>query len=184
MLILFLFLCLLPSNDLRAEKRFSLMPESLADTQEQNDSSSIATSCEEMIHRALSLNESFKNSVSAGGQRALEQEVERHLKTVLLGKISGCVTYASANSDAGLLKLVFELAYSYSDSADEVIPLELARFFSVNQLMTKTVLLDCERNKRHSLIGILKRGLDSLYHGQAEKASRLKSLNQFLDELE
>ncbi len=183
-MILFLFLCSLPSSDLRTEKQFSLMAQSGAETQEQNDSSSIATSCEEMINRALSLNGSFKNSVSAGGRRALELEVERHFNSVLLGKISSCVTYAATDSNADLSKLVFELAYSYSDSADEVIPLELAGFYSVNQLMTKTVLLDYERNKRRTLIRILKRGLDSLYSGRAEVAPRLKRLNQFLDELE
>ena len=181
MLILFLFLCFLPSGDLRAEKQLSLMPESGEGLKEQRDLSSTAVSCEEILNKALSLNESFKNAVSAGGQRALGLEVEKYFNTVLFEKISGCVTYAATHSDVALSRLLFELAYSHSNSASEAIDLELARLYSKDQEMTKTILLNYEKSKRHELIEILKWGLDSMYYNKAEEASRLK---QLLNELE
>jgi hypothetical protein len=62
--------------------------------EDQRDLSSSTMSCEEILNTAISLNESFKNSVSAGGQRALRLEVEKYLDTVLSERISSCVTYA------------------------------------------------------------------------------------------
>ena len=141
-------------------------------------------SCEEILNTAISLNESFKNSVSAGGQRALRLEVEKYFDTVLSKKISGCVTYAATHSDVALSKLLFELAYSYSNSSYEVIDLELAGLYSRDQEMTKTILLNCEKSKRHELIEILKQGLDSLYYNKAEESSRLMQLKQSLNELD
>jgi hypothetical protein len=183
-LILLLFLSLLPSGDLRAEKQFSLIPGSGDKTKDQKDLSSSALSCEEILNTAISLNENFKSSVSAGGQRAFRLEVEKYFDTVLLEKISSCVTYATTHSDVALSKLLFELAYSYSNSADEVIDLELARLYSRDQEMTKTILLNCEKSKRHELIEILKWGLDNLYYNKAEEAARLMKLKQLLNELD
>ena len=183
MLILFLFLCVLPSADLRAETQFSLMPESKDKTKDQQDLSPSAISCEEILNKAISLNESFKNSVSAGGQRALRLEVEKYFYTVLSEKIVSCGTYAATHSDVALSKLLFELAFSYSNSSYEVIDLELARLYSRDQGMTKTILLNCEKSKRQELIEILERGLDSLYY-KAEEAARLMQLKQSLNELD
>jgi hypothetical protein len=50
--------------------------------------------------------------------------------------------------------------------------------------MTKAILLDCEKSKRHEFIEILKWGLDNLYYNKVEEASRLKKLKQLLNELE
>lgn len=183
MLILFLLLGLLPSGNLRAEKQSPPVSESGDETKYQRDLSSNALSCEEILNTAISLNESFKNSVSAGGQRALRLEVEKYFYTVLSEKISGCGTYAATHSDVALSKLLFELAYSYSNSSYEVIDLELARLYSRDQGMTKTILLNCEKSKRQELIEILERGLDSLYY-KAEEAARLMQLKQSLNELD
>jgi hypothetical protein len=184
MLSLFLFFCFLSFGDLRTEKQLSSMSESQNEPGTQRDLSATAISCEETLKRAISLNESFKNAVSAGGQRAFGQEAEKYYNTVLLKNISGCVTYATVHSDVALSRLLFELAYQYSNSPDKVIDLELARFFSRNQEMTRTILLDYEKNKRHELIEILKRGLDNLYYVKADEASQLKELKQSLDELD
>ena len=91
--------------------------------------------------------------------------------------------YAATHSDVALSKLLFELAYSYSNSSYEVIDLELARLYSRDQGMTKTILLNCEKSKRQELIEILERGLDSLYY-KAEGAARLMQLKQSLNELD
>jgi hypothetical protein len=168
MLILFLFLCF----------------QSGGQTGEQNDASSVASSCAEVFSRALSLNESFKNAVSAGGQRVFGLEAEKYFNAVLMKEISGCAAHASTHSDAVLAKLLFELAYSYSNSADEVIPRELARLYSNDTDLTKTILLDYDRSKRHELIGILNLGLGTLYGGKAEEASWLKKLTQLLEQLD
>jgi hypothetical protein len=174
----------LPSGNLRAEKQFPPISESGDKMEDQRDLSSSTMSCEEILNTAISLNESFKNSVSAGGQRALRLEVEKYLDTVLSERISSCVTYATTHSDAGLSKLLLELAYSYSNSAYEVIALEAARLFSGDPEMTKTILLNCEQTKRHELIEILRWGLDNLYFKKAEEASRLMKLKRLLNELD
>jgi hypothetical protein len=143
-----------------------------------------AASCEEVFSRAISLNESSKSAVSAGGQRVFKLEADKFFSTVLSKEISGCVALASARSDVTLSKLLFELAYSYSRMSEGVIPRELAKFWLLDPAMTKTVLLGYENGKRHELIEVLRRGLGSLYADKSDKALQMKELSQQLRELE
>jgi hypothetical protein len=150
----------------------------------EEDPASTAVPCEEIFNRAISLNESYKKAVTSGGQRAFGFEAENYFNTVLLKRITGCTAYASANSDAALSQLLFDLAYSYSSSDNEIIPRELAKLYSNDPQTTKTILLNSEKNKRHELIEILQRGLNNLYHGKDEYKKRLEDLKQLLDKLE
>jgi hypothetical protein len=161
-----------------------LMPNVRDASQEQRESAATAASCELVFNRAISLNESFKNAVSAGGQRVFGQEAEKYYNTVLSKEISGCVTYASTHADAVLSKLAFDLAYSYANSADALIPRELARLYSGDPEMAKAILLSYEEGKRREMIGILESGLRKLFNGRAEDAVRMKTLTRSLLELE
>jgi hypothetical protein len=179
--ILSLCFFLFTSADLLAEKQYSLISKSGVKEKEQRDS--IGVSCDETLKNAISLNESFKNAVSAGGRHALGQESGKYFHGILLRELPLCVSYAAERTDAALSRQIFELTYSYANSTDKVIPLELARFFSINQEMTKTILLEYEKSRRHEFMEILKIGLEELYR-KPEDASRLKELTRFLNEVE
>lgn len=131
-----------------------------------------AVSCEEILQKAISLNEGFKKAVSDGGRRAFGLEAENHFHTVVVKRLSGCVTYASENSNIALSNLILELAYSYADSAHEVIPIELAKLYSRNPAGIEDILLSLEETRRSALVEMLKQGLDGLFNGKAEKAAR------------
>jgi hypothetical protein len=47
--------------------------------------------------------------------------------------------------NAALAALIFDLAYSYADSGDETIPLELARLYSKNSERAQSIPL-CANN--------------------------------------
>jgi hypothetical protein len=179
MWILLLSLCFLASGE-----QPSLMPGPRDESLEQRESAATAKSCELVFNRAISLNESFKSAVSAGGQRVFGLEAEKYFSTVLSKEISGCVTYASMHADAALSRLVFDLAYSYANTPDAIITRESARLYSADPEMTKAILLSYEEGKRHELIGILESGLRNLFDGKAEAASQMKMLTQGLLELE
>ena len=184
MLILFLILPLFPSRDILTAKHTFQEPASGSRIKGQNGVSEENISCEEMLAKAVSLNESVKNAVSAGGQQAFKLESENYYKTVLLKNISACVADTAARSDAHMARLLFELAYSYSNPANDAIALESARFYSKDPKTANTILLEYEKSKRQGLIEMLKWGLDNLYSKKPGEASRLKKLKQSLDELE
>jgi hypothetical protein len=184
MMLLFIYFCLIASGNFQVQEQCSQKFNAGGELGKQGDSCSIAMMCAEVMERAVRLNESFENSVSAGGHRALELEAEKYFNTVILDKISDCVTYASEHADAALSKRIFELAHSYSNSNSEVIPLELARLYSRNPEMTRTILIEYEISQRRELIEILNRGLDALFLGNTKEASRLRELKQLLKGLE
>jgi hypothetical protein len=184
MMLLLIFLSLFQSWDIRQGNNSFQALESKDGMKDQNKASPETVSCEEMLTKAITLNESYKKAVSPGGQRAFRLESEQYYSTVLMKNISGCVTNISIRPDIHLAQLLFQLADSYSNSADEEIALELARFYSKNQAMAHTILLDYEKSKRQALIEMLKWGLDSVFSKKPDEASRLKELKLSLDELE
>jgi hypothetical protein len=153
---------------------------------DQRDLPSTSAPCELIIQKAILLNERFKTPSSANflEYQTLRLESETYYDDVLLKNISVCVDYSASKSDLALSKLLFELAYSYSNSADEIIPLELARFYSKKQKMAKAILLDFDKTKRHELIKTLKLGLDNFYYKKPEASSRLRILKTSLDQIE
>jgi len=148
------------------------------------DTSPNAASCKEMLDRAISLNDGSRRAVSAGGQRALGLEVEKYLHAVLIKKISGCVSLAAAQKDAVLSRRILDLAYSYSDAADQKICAEAARLYSDHPEMTKAILMDFESNKRQILTALLRSGLAVLYFEKSGETAHVKMLQGLLDELE
>jgi hypothetical protein len=184
MMLLLIFLSMCQSWDIGQGKHSFQSLESNDGKKDPNKLSSESISCDAMLTKAISLNESFKNAVSAGGQRAFRLESEHYYSTVLLKNISACVDDTAARPDIHLAKLLFQLADSYSNSADEEIAFELARFYSKDQAMAQIILLEYEKNKRQGLIEMLRWGLDTLYSNKPGEASRLKKFKQSLNELE
>ena len=182
--ILLLFLSLFPSWEFRTAAHTFQEPASINSMKNQTGESAGSISCEEILTKAISLNESFKNAISAGGQRAFRLESEHYYGTVLLKNISACVDDTAARSDIHLAKLLFQLADSYANSADEGIAFELARFYSKDQAMAQIILLEYETSKRQGLIEMLRWGLENLYSNKPAEASRLKKFKQSLNELE
>ncbi|MDM7994079.1 MAG: hypothetical protein QUT30_00155 [Acidobacteriota bacterium] len=152
--------------------------------EEQGDIAPTAASCVEMLDGAISLNENFKRAVSAGGQRAFGLEVGKNFHDVLMKRISGCVSLASAQKDAVLSRRIIDLAYSYSNLADEKIRLEAARLYAERPEMIAAILMDFGSDKRPELIEILRSGLVSLFSGKPEEAERARMLTLLLGEPE
>lgn len=138
MWILILSLWCATAGDLRADKEPRLPPGSREASHAQKDPAATIQSCKDIFSRAISLNDSYKRAVSAGGRRALELEVVKYLHTVLPEKLPGCVSHA----DADLSSLALELARSLADSESEAI--------------------------RRELQGLRQAGLDSLYQDDSE----------------
>jgi hypothetical protein len=184
MLRTLLLVCFLTPVVLEIGSQSLLSADSGIGLEKQGDISPTAASCEEMLDRAISLNENFKRAVSAGGQRAFGLEVEKYFHDVLMKKISGCVSLASAQKDAVLSRRIIDLAYSYSNLADEKIRLEAARLYAERPEMIAAILMDFGSDKRPELIEILRSGLVSLFSGKPEEAERARMLTLLLGEPE
>jgi hypothetical protein len=184
MLRTLLLVCFLTPVVLEIGSQSLLSADSGIGLEKQGDISPTAASCEETLDRAISLNENFKRAVSAGGQRAFGLEVEKYFHDVLMKKISGCVSLASAQKDAVLSRRIIDLAYSYSNLADEKIRLEAARLYAERPEMIQAILKDFESGKRQVLTEILRLGLDALYSGKPEEAGRVRTLTLLLGEPE